>query len=75
MNAMPTFHSHTHCQAALAKAQTQAWQRLCLSNRTPKSIDEKEHEAITSGLASVGLKVISALILSKYTEYYSCCNK
>ena len=39
-------NSHTHCQAAQANAQTQAWQRVCLSNRTTKTtdkpVDEKE---------------------------------
>ena len=43
----PTLHSHTHCQAAQVNAQTQAWQRVCLSNRTTKTTDkqtdEKEH--------------------------------
>jgi len=47
MNKMPTLHSHTHCQAAPAYAKTQAWQRVCLSNRTTKTTDkqtdEKEH--------------------------------
>jgi hypothetical protein len=42
-------NSHTHCQAAQAKAQTQAWQRVCLSNRTTKTTekqaDEKEHRS------------------------------
>ena len=46
----PTPHSHTHCQAAQANATTQAWQRVCLSQRTPKTInksmDEKNTEAI-----------------------------
>jgi hypothetical protein len=45
----PTLHSHTHCQAAPANAQTQAWQRVCLSQRTPKTTDkltdEKEHRS------------------------------
>ena len=27
---MPALHSPTHCQAAQAKAKTQAWQRVCL---------------------------------------------
>ncbi len=60
---MPTLHSHTitHslfifngvrepqavCQAAQAHATTQAWQRVCLFNRTAKKpdkpADEKEH--------------------------------
>lgn len=43
----PTLHSHTHCQAAQAHATTQAWQRVCLSNCTPKPTDkptdEEEH--------------------------------
>lgn len=45
----PPLHSHTHCQAAPANAQTQAWQRVCLSNRTAKTTDkptyEKEHRS------------------------------
>jgi hypothetical protein len=45
----PILHSHTHCQAAQANAETQAWQRVCLSNRTPKTTDkptdEKEHRS------------------------------
>ncbi len=45
----PTLHSHTHCQATPANAQTQAWQRVCLSNRTTKTtvnpMDEKEHRS------------------------------
>lgn len=49
MNVMPTLQSHTHCQAAQANAQTQAWQRVCLSNRTTKTTknptDEKEHRS------------------------------
>ena len=51
---MPTLHSHTHCQATPANANTQAWQRVCLSNRTTKktdkSTDEKNTEAITAVL-------------------------
>jgi hypothetical protein len=45
----PTLHSHTLCQAAQANAQTQAWQRVCLSHRTTKKsdkpADEKEHRS------------------------------
>ncbi len=45
----PTLHSHTHCQAAQVHATTQAWQRVCLSNRTvkptDKQADEKEHRS------------------------------
>ena len=43
---MPTLNSHTHCQAAHANAQTKAWQRVCLPQRstkpTEKRADEKE---------------------------------
>ena len=46
---MPALSSHTHCQAAQANVQTQAWQRVCLSNRTTKTTDkpadEKEHRS------------------------------
>jgi len=52
--------SHTHCQAANAKAQTQAWQRVCLSNRITKTTDkpayEKEHRSDNSGFAKVAVQ-------------------
>jgi len=52
---MPALHSHTHCQAAPANAQTKAWQSVCLSNRTTKTtdkqVDEKEHRSDNSGFA------------------------
>lgn len=45
----PTLHSHTHCQGSLAHAKTQAWQRVCLSNRKTKTTDnqtdKKEHRS------------------------------
>jgi hypothetical protein len=48
-------NSHTHCQAAPANAQTKAWQRVCLSNRTTKTTDkptdEKEHRSDNSTFA------------------------
>ena len=51
----PTLHSHTHCQAAKAHATTQAWQRVCLSNRTTKTTDKpadkKEHRTGNIGFA------------------------
>ena len=53
MNSQP--NSHTHCQAAQANAQTKAWQRVCLSNRTTKTTDkptdEEEHRTDNSGFA------------------------
>jgi hypothetical protein len=52
---MLTLHSHTHCQAAPALAQTQAWQRVCLSQRSTKTkdkpTDEKEARLPNSGFA------------------------
>ena len=48
-------NSHTHYQAAPANAKTQAWQRVCLPNRTTKTTDkptdEKEHRTDNSGFA------------------------
>ena len=53
-------NSHTHCQAAQANAQTQAWQRVCLSKRTTKTTDiqadEKEHRSDNSGFAKVAVQ-------------------
>ena len=53
MNSQP--NSHTHCQAAQTNAQTKAWQRVCLSNRTTKTTDkptdEEEHRTDNSGFA------------------------
>ncbi len=52
---MPTLNSHTHCQAAPALAQTKAWQRVCLYQRstktTDKPADEKEARLPNSGFA------------------------
>jgi hypothetical protein len=49
---MPIPISHTHCQAAQALAKTQAWQRVCLSNRTTKTtdklMDKEEHRTDNS---------------------------
>ena len=57
INKMPTLHSHTHCQAAQANATTQAWQRVCLSNRTTITTDkptgEEEHRTDNTGFAKV----------------------
>ena len=56
----PTLNSHTHYQAAPANAQTKAWQRVCLSNRTTKTTDkptdEKEHRSDNTGLAKVAVQ-------------------
>jgi len=53
-------NSHTHCQAARANAKTQAWQRVCLSNRTTKTTvkptDEEEHRTDNTGLAKVAVQ-------------------
>ena len=50
-----TLYSHTHCQVAHANAQTQTWQRVCLSNRKTKTTDkptcEEEHRTDNRRLA------------------------
>lgn len=52
--------SHTHCQAAQSNAQTQAWQRVCLPNRTTKTTDkltdEEEHRTDNTGFAKWRVK-------------------
>lgn len=61
---MPTHNSHTHCQAALANATTQAWQRVCLFHRTSKptdkKADEKEARLPNMRLASCGVKWLNS---------------
>jgi hypothetical protein len=56
----PTLHSHTHFQATQATAQTKAWQRVCLSNRTTKTTDkptdEEEHRTDNRRLAQWRVK-------------------
>lgn len=44
---MPTLNSRTHCQAAPANAQPQAWQRVCLPQCSTKTahIPANEKEA------------------------------
>ena len=60
---MPTLHSHTHCQAAQANATTQAWQRVCLSNRTvkptDKQADEEEHRSDNSVYVAIAGEVVN----------------
>ncbi len=60
---MPTLHSHTHCQAAQAHATTQAWQRVCLFNRTAKKpdkpADEKEHRSDNSVYVAIAGEVVN----------------
>lgn len=41
---MPTLNSHTHCQAAPVNAQTQTWQRVCLSQRSTKTTGKPANE-------------------------------
>ena len=60
---MPSLNSHTHCQAAPAKAQTQAWQRVCLSQRTTKPTDkptdEKEHRSDNSVYVAIAGELVN----------------
>lgn len=61
---MPALYSHTHCQAAQANAKTQAWQRVCLSQRTLKTkykpMDEEEARCPNMRLASCGVKWLNS---------------
>ncbi len=55
-------NSHTHCQAAPAKAQAKAWQRVCLSNCTTKTTEnptgEKEHRSDNSVYVAIAGAVV-----------------
>jgi len=57
---IPTLHSHTHCQVAQATAQTQTWQRVCLSQRTTittdNQADEKEHRTDNSSYKKLAVQ-------------------
>jgi len=60
---MPTLNSHTHCQAAPANAQTKAWQRVWLFQRSPKltdkQADEKEARLPNSVYVAIAGKVVN----------------
>ncbi len=60
---MATLHSHTHCQAAQAKAQTKACQRVCLSQRTTetteKRTDEEEARCPNSVYVAIAMEVVN----------------
>jgi len=57
---MPTLHSHTHCQAPRADAQTKACQRVCLSQRTAaiaaklidNEINKQNRQCLTRSIAN-----------------------
>ena len=69
---MPTLNSHTHCQAAPANAQTKAWQRVWLFQRSPKltdkQADEKEARLPNSVYVAIAGKVVNrrALLLRNF---------
>mgnify|MGYP001043924641 CR=1 FL=1 len=42
-------NSHTHYQAAPTSAQTQAWQRVCLSQPTTKTTEKQRDEKAERG--------------------------
>ena len=62
--------SHTHCQAVPAYAQTQAWQRVCLPNRTVKptdnQADEKEHRSDNITYTQAGVSCFVGQESSKF---------
>ncbi len=43
-NKIANANSHTHCQAAQAHTKTQAWQRVCLSQRSTETSDKLTNE-------------------------------
>ncbi len=53
---MHRLNSHIHFQAALAKTQSQAWQRVCLSHHTYKTTDKPTDEKNTEQLTTVWKK-------------------
>lgn len=59
---MPVLNSHTHYQATQANATTQAWQRVCLSQRstemTDRPTDEKEHRSDNITYTQAGVSCI-----------------
>jgi len=72
---MSMLTSHTHCQAAPANAQTKAWQRVCLFQRTPKTTDkqadEKEARLPNSVYVAIAGKVVNrrSVLLIRYCTY------
>ncbi len=76
---MPTLHSHTHCQAAQANATTQAWQRVCLSNRTTKKTDkptdEEEHRTDNITYTQAGVSCFVGQVSSKFkVQFFVGCS-
>ena len=70
MTEQPTLHSHTHCQAAPANAKTQAWQRVCLSQRTTKTTvkptDEKEHRSDNITYTQAGVSCFVGQVIGNF---------
>ncbi len=60
---MLTLHSHSHYQAAQANANTQAWQRVCLSHPRTKTTDkptgEEEHRSDNSVYVAIAGEVVN----------------
>ena len=67
---IPTLHSHTHCQAAPPNAKTEAWQRVCLPYRTPKTTDnptdEKEHRSDNITYTQAGVSCFVGQVSDKF---------
>ena len=62
---MSALRSHTHCQAAQANAQTQAWQRVCLPNR-PTKTTEKEHRSDNITYTQAGVSCFVGQVSGKF---------
>ena len=67
---MPALSSHTHCQAAQANVQTQAWQRVCLPHRTTKTTynqtDENEHRSDNITYTQAGVSCFVGQVSAKF---------
>lgn len=62
--------SDTHCQYTPTNAQTQVWQRVCLSNRTTKTnyklVDEKEHRSDNITYTQAGVSCFVGQVSSRF---------
>ena len=73
--------SHTHCQATQAKAETKAWQRVCLPIRSTKTTDkppdEEEHRTDNSTYPKGGVSCSKDSFVANQTLFFrmKVCSK
>jgi hypothetical protein len=71
---MPTLNSHTHCQAAQTNAQTQAWQRVCLFQRTTKPTMKLTDEQKARCPNSVYVAIAGEVVTSRSVHLINFCD-